>query len=243
MRLFLLISLLSLISYQAFADPWKDLKQGDQVAQEFLGNVKQKKTESGSHPFYNGQQAKKSKYSISDLSGHSPREAQENSASQMVRESSDSRSHVKFDLENDPLMTMAGKILEDPLKAIGGNGTQVMEVQQGGKNEIVACEEEGEDAKHTCHLNLHVTIKEELGPVQQGILNLGGPALYASYGHLLNHWPREESKHFVGYIQVDLPTLKAFISGQTNIPVTQITSASTLPCGEWVEVRHKALYL
>ncbi len=239
MRFFLLISLLFFIPCKAFADPWKDLKKGDQTAQEFLGNVKQKKSEAGSHPFYHGEQAKESSYSVSDLSGHSQTAAQENPASQMVHESSDSRSQVKIDLDHDPLLKMADKIMEDPLQAIGGTGTHVMEVQQGGKNEIVVCEEAGEDAKHSCHLNLLVTIKEELGPVQQGSFSLGGPAVYASFPYLLNVWIREQSKHFIGYIQVDSATVNGFISNQTGIPVNRITSASASPIGGWVKVRHK----
>ena len=239
MRFFLLISLLSFIHCKAFGDPWKDLKKGDQAALEFLDNVKQKKTEAGNHPFYNGEQAKESSYSVSDLSGHAQTAAQENPASQMVHESSDSRSQVKIDLDHDPLLKMADKIMEDPLQAIGGTGTHVMEVQQGGKNEIVVCEEAGEDAKHSCHLNLLVTIKEELGPVQQGSFSLGGPAVYASFPYLLNVWIREQSKHFIGYIQVDSATVNGFISNQTGIPVNRITSASASPIGGWVKVRHK----
>ncbi|OJW49668.1 MAG: hypothetical protein BGO67_03955 [Alphaproteobacteria bacterium 41-28] len=239
LRLFLLIPLFSFSPSEALADSWKNLAQGDHTAQEFLGKVDEKKIKAGPHPFYDGQQAKESSYSITDLPGHSQRAAQEEPAGQMVHESHDSRSQVKIDLDHDPLMTMADKILEDPLQAIGGTGTHVMEVQQGGKNEIVDCEEAGEDAKYTCHLNLLVTIKEELGPLQQGSFSLGGPAIHASYGYLLNHWPRERSRHFVGYIQVDSATLNGFISSQTGIPVTQILSASASPVGGWVKVDHK----
>jgi len=238
LRLFLFIFILPFVPYKAFADSWKSLAQGDHTAQEFLNNVDQKKAEAGPHPFYSGK-PQETNLNSTNLDESSKSLVNQNSASQMVHESSDSRSQVKLDLDHDPLMNMADKILEDPLKAIGGTGTYVMEVQQGGTNEIIVCEEAGDDAIYNCHLNLLVTIKEELGPVQQGSFSLGGPAIHASYGYLLNHWPRERSRHFVGYIQVDPTTLKAFISSQTGVPLAQILSASASPIGEWVHVSHK----
>ena len=234
MRLLLIL----LMSLPAVADPWKNLKQGDQTAQEFMGKVNQKKAEAGSHPFYSGQ-SQGINVDNNNLEGTSKSLASGDPASQMIHESYDARPQVKIDLNHDPLMRMADKILEDPLKVIGGTGTQVVEVQQGGKNEIVVCEEAGDDAVYTCQSNLLVTIKEELGPVQQGTFSLGGLAVHASYGHLLNHWPREKSKHFVGYIQVDSATLNGFISSQTGVPVTQMTSASASPIGGWVHASHK----
>ena len=239
LRIFLLISLLSFAPYETFADPWKSLKQGDQAAKEFLNTVDQKKAEAGPHPFYDGKKTKEENLKDGALEGSSKSLIRNDPASQMVRESHENRPEFKIDVEHDPLITRTEQIGEEPLTAIGGEGTQLVEVLQGGTNEIFVCEEAGDDAIYTCHLNLLVTVKEEAGPIQQGSSTLGGPAIYSSYGYLLNHWPRERSRHFVGYIQVDPSTLKAFISNQTNIPVTQITTASTSPVGEWVRVRHK----
>ncbi|HUX79586.1 MAG TPA: conjugal transfer protein TraN [Alphaproteobacteria bacterium] len=155
MMRFLFIFLMSL---PVLADPWTHLKQGDQTSQEFLGKVNQKQREAGPHPFYSGNKPQEANLNSKNLEGSSKSLVSQNPASQMVRESYDSRPQVKIDLDHDPLMTMADKILEDPLKVIGGTGTQVVEVQQGGKNEILNCEEAGEDSLETCIETLNVKI-------------------------------------------------------------------------------------
>lgn len=221
-----------------FASPTAHLKSGDKTAEEFLSQLESKKIEAGHHPFYAGH-SNAAQIKDSDLNGRAQSLHYSDPVSQMLHHSTNSRPQVKIDPSTDSLMTMTDKILEDPLQAIGGTGTCVMEVQQGGTNEIVVCEEAGDDAKYTCHLNLLVIIKEEPGPIQQGSFSVRGPAIHASYGYLLNRWPREKRRHFVGYIQVDQSTLKAFISSQTGIPVTQILSASASPVGGWVRVSHK----
>jgi len=151
--------LIFLLSFEASADPWKNLKQGDQAAQEFLNKVDEKKAKAGSHPFYKGH-SQESKLKETDLKGRAQILIQKDPASQMIRESADSRPQVKIDSEKDPLITRAEKIGTDPLKAIGGKGTQFVEVQQGGKNEIIACEEAGEDSLESCVNTLVVKIKK-----------------------------------------------------------------------------------
>ncbi|OJW46975.1 MAG: hypothetical protein BGO67_09770 [Alphaproteobacteria bacterium 41-28] len=148
-----------LFSCAAVADSWKNLKVGDQLAQEFLNEIDEKKATAGSHPFYKGL-SKESKLNSTDLMGRAQSLSQGDPVSQMVYESSDARSQVKIDPEKDPLITRAEKIGTEPLKAIGGKGTQLVEVQQGGKNEIITCEETGEDSLESCVNTLVVKIKK-----------------------------------------------------------------------------------
>ncbi len=224
--------------WMSVASPTANLKAGDKTAQNFLTQLEAKKREAGHHPFYAGH-SNAAQLKDSDLKGKAQSLHQSDPVSQMLHHSTNSRPQVKIDPSKDSLMTGSQEIMASPLQVIGGEGTYVMEVQQGGTNEIVVCEEAGDDAKYTCHLNLLVIIKEELWPIQQGSFSIGGPAIYTSYGYLLNRWPRERRRHFVGYIQVDQSTLKAFISSQTGIPVTQILSASASPVGERIHVSHK----
>ncbi|OJW54568.1 MAG: hypothetical protein BGO67_10490 [Alphaproteobacteria bacterium 41-28] len=149
--------LIFLFSCAAVADPWKNLKQGDQVAQEFLNKVDEKKAKAGSHPFYKGH-SKESNLKSTDLLGKSQSLAQQDPASQMIYESSNARPQVKIDPEKDPLIVRADKIGETPLTAIGGEGTQLVEVQQGGTHEIIDCEESGEDSLETCASQLKVKV-------------------------------------------------------------------------------------
>ncbi|OJW49667.1 MAG: hypothetical protein BGO67_03950 [Alphaproteobacteria bacterium 41-28] len=154
---FVLTFLLFFTSCRVLADPWKTLQQGDQTAQEFLNKADEKKAKAGSHPFYKGH-SKESNLKTTDLLGKSQSLVREDPASQMIYESSDARPQVKIDPEKDPLITRAEKIGETPLTAIGGEGTQLVEVQQGGKREIITCEEAGEDSLETCVETLNVKI-------------------------------------------------------------------------------------
>src|SRR3990167_5303786 len=76
----------------------------------------------------------------------------------MIFESSDARPKVKIDPTKDPLLTGSKEAMENPLEIIGGKGTQVMQVQQGGKTETITCEESGEDSLETCTNELTVRV-------------------------------------------------------------------------------------
>src|SRR5436190_2756328 len=137
--------LIFFLSFSASADPWKNLKQGDQTAQALLGQMDQKKKEADPHPFYKGT-PNESKLSHKQLEETSKNAARQNAASQMVRESYDGRPKMIIDPQKDPLLIGSQKILENPLEVIGGKGTQAVEVQQGGRDETLVCEEAGDDS-------------------------------------------------------------------------------------------------
>lgn len=139
------------------ADSWAHLQQGDQTAQAFLNQLDQKRGEAGSHPFYQGIPAE-SNYRESDLVGRSQGAAANDPASQMVIQSSDARPQIKIDPITDPLLIGANKVQTNPLEVIGGAGTQVVEVTQGGTTEAIVCEEPGEDSIETCTRELSVKI-------------------------------------------------------------------------------------
>lgn len=139
------------------ANSWQHLQQGDQTAQEFLKKMQQKKGDENSHAFYKGIPSE-SNYGSSDLVGKSQTAAQKDPASQMVISSSDSRPQIKIDPSTDPLLTGAHQVTVNPLEVIGGQGTQVVEVQQGGGTETVLCEESGEDSLETCTRELTVKV-------------------------------------------------------------------------------------
>ena len=157
---FFLIFLLSFAPYETFANSRKSLKQGDQAAKEFLDKVDEKKAEAGPHPFYKGKKPKEANLKAKALEGSSKSLIGNDPASQMVRESHEERPEFKMDVKHDPLITRAEKIGEDPLKAIGGEGTQLVEVQQAGTNERLTCEEAGEDSLETCVNTLIVKVKK-----------------------------------------------------------------------------------
>ncbi len=139
------------------ADNWKNLGQGDQAAQEFLNNVEKKKAEAGSHPF-SRDVSKEAKLKDGNLTQSSQALSQTDLASQMIRESLDSRPQIKIDLTHDPLMVTAQKIMANPLGKIGEKGTHAAEISQVGKDELIQCEEAGEDSLESCVSNLSVKV-------------------------------------------------------------------------------------
>ncbi|KAB2836011.1 MAG: hypothetical protein F9K49_02680, partial [Caedimonadaceae bacterium] len=224
----------------ALANPWQHLGQGDKTAQEFRGQMNPKKPEAGPHPFYNGQTTHEAHYTPADLTGRSHAAAHGDLATQMIQESSNTRVQFKIDPQSDPLLGLAGKVMENPLEVIGGKGTQAIETIQGGKDEILVCEEAGEDTEHTCKSTLVVTIKTEHGPLQKGSVLFNGPALYHSHIHQgLFSMPRVKSRHFVAHIRNVVPLLKSLVSQRTHIPISDIVSVSAGNNGEWIKVRHK----
>jgi type-F conjugative transfer system mating-pair stabilization protein TraN len=138
------------VSLSVTANPWQHLNQGDQLAQQFLNQA-------GAHPFYSGIPSE-SKLSERQLKGTSAKVIQQNAASQMVYESSDTRPQFKIDPQADPLMTGAEMTIDNSLEVIGGKGTKLTRVQHSGKDEIFTCEEGGEDSLETCTRELHVRV-------------------------------------------------------------------------------------
>lgn len=136
----------------------ESLSSGDQTARTFLNQIDQKKMNAGSHPFYQG--TGNMNYQASELKGRGQNAAAHDSASQMVFESSDKRPQMKIDPTKDPLLTGSQKVLDNPLEIIGGAGTQVVELQQGGKTETILCEESGEDSLETCTRELTIKVEK-----------------------------------------------------------------------------------
>jgi type-F conjugative transfer system mating-pair stabilization protein TraN len=220
------------------ANQWKDLQRGDQAAASLFSQMESKKKEAGSHPFYQGI-SQESAYKETGLKGRAQTVVAKDPAAQMVMTSSDKRPQIKIDPSKDPLIVGSDKVMENPLEVIGGKGTQVVEVQQGGKTETIECEESGEDALFTCTSNLSVTIKKVLGPLTSKSFTMAGPTVYSSYKSLLG-WNHEKSKHFVAYVAGAGGTaLKEFVSNRTGIPAGRIQSASGTSVGDWVKVAHK----
>lgn len=165
MKYFLFLLAL-LISDACFLKPGKannqqNLSQGDQTAQTFLNQMNRHKANAGAHPFYQGV-PQESHYHETELKGRAQTAAANNPASQMVFESSDERPQMKIDPQRDPLLTGANKVLENPLQVIGGQGTQVVEVQQGGGEQTISCEEPGEDSLETCTRELTVKVIKKI---------------------------------------------------------------------------------
>ena len=78
--------ILPAIFFDASADPWKNLQQGDKTAQEFLNQSSQKQKEAGIHPFYKGI-PNESQLSPEQLQGRAQNVARTSPTSQMVMES------------------------------------------------------------------------------------------------------------------------------------------------------------
>lgn len=226
------------VSLNVAADPGQHLNQGDQLAQQFLNQSKQRQQEVESHPFYKGI-PNESKLSDGQLKGTSSKVAQQNPASKMIIESEEERAKFKLDPSKDPLFLGAQKIQSNPLQGIGGEGTHLTKVIQGGKDETIACEEAGEDSQHTCTETVMVTIKQELGPLQSRTLVMDGPTLYHAHKSELLTMPRMKSKHFVGHIRTDQGTLKGFISRKTGVPLERIHIVAASNNGGWVKIRKK----
>ncbi|MBP6951897.1 MAG: conjugal transfer protein TraN [Alphaproteobacteria bacterium] len=139
------------------ASPTANLKSGDKTAQEFLNQLEAKKQEAGNHPFYSGH-SEAAKLKSRDLTGRAQSLSQSDPASQMLYQSADSRPQVKIDRSKDPLLTGSQRIMTMPLEVIGGKGTRVVETQQGNKDEILTCEEPGDDSLESCTRQLVVKV-------------------------------------------------------------------------------------
>ena len=139
------------------ASPTANLKSGDKTAQEFLNQLEAKKQEAGNHPFYSGH-SEAAKLKSRDLTGRAQSLSQSDPASQMLYQSADSRPQVKIDPSKDPLLTGSQRIMTMPLEVIGGKGTRVVETQQGNKDEILNCEEPGDDSLESCTRQLVVKV-------------------------------------------------------------------------------------
>jgi len=156
------------------ASPTGNLKQGDKTAQEFLSQIDIKKKEAGKHPFYSGH-SEAAKLKSRDLTGRSQNLSQSDPVSQMLYQSADSRPQVKIDPSKDPLITGSQRIMTTPLEVIGGKGTCVVETHQGNKDEILTCEEPGDDSLENCTRNLVVkVIKTKVTKEKYGTFRLTG---------------------------------------------------------------------
>jgi type-F conjugative transfer system mating-pair stabilization protein TraN len=142
---------------KTFADPWRNLKSGDQAAQEFLNKIDQKKNEGGSSSFYKGIPSEAS-LGAAELKGKAQVLSIKDPASKMIFGSSEARTQFKIDPHKDPLLRDAEKIGQNPLEVIGGKGTKVTRIEHKGKDEILVCEEAGDDSLETCVRELHVKI-------------------------------------------------------------------------------------
>lgn len=163
-----------ILKVTTFANPWKNLSNGDQVAQELLHQMETKTKEAGTHPFSVGI-SQEAHLSVGALEGASQSLAQKNPVGQMIIESSESRPKVKIDAEKDPLMVGSQRILENPLEAIGGTGTQLVKIPQAIPDEIFVCEEPGDDSLETCKETLNVrVIKTKVLKEKSGSFYLSG---------------------------------------------------------------------
>lgn len=163
----------------------QNLSSGDQTAQSFLNQINQKKQQAGTHPFYQGI-SKESNYKDTELKGRGQAACAQNPAAQMVYESSDARPQMKIDPLKDPLLTGSNQVMANPLEVIGGKSTQVIEVQQGGKEETINCEEPGEDSLETCTRELTVkVIKTKLRKEWNGQFRYWKERKSEKHGHYL----------------------------------------------------------
>ncbi len=231
--------LLFACSTSAMADPKKGIVSGDQAAHSFLNKIALDKEQAGNHPFYHGTPAE-SNLNNSNLTQRSNVLMGKDPASGMVVESQRTNQKFNIDPQNDPLLAGSQKIIADPLNAIGGNGTTITAQKQGGADEIITCEEAGDDAEFTCKSDLIVTVKIQKGPIKKGSFSLWGPTVFWSYGGLLNDWPKLKKKKFVGHIvQNQQPCLKQFIASQKNLTLAGLVNATASQSGDWKKVRKK----
>ncbi len=150
--------LVLLFHEKALADPWKNLKSGDQVAQDFLNKIDQKKSEGGAHPFYKGIPSEAS-LGTAELKGKAQTLSTKDPASKMIFGSKDSRTEFKLDPQKDPLLLGAEKIGSNALEHIGGKGTKLTRTDlPRGKDETLICEEAGDDSLETCVRELNVKV-------------------------------------------------------------------------------------
>jgi len=158
--LFLLFALL--IPDSCFLKPAKanseaSLSQGDQTAQTLLRQMDRHKANAGAHPFYQGV-PQESQYHETELKARAQAASVRDPGAQMVWESFEGGSQMKVDPQHDPLLRGSESVMENPLEVIGGKGTHVVEVQQGGGEQTIACEEPGENFLETCTRDLVVKV-------------------------------------------------------------------------------------
>ncbi len=156
---FILLHFFLLVSDHIKANPWTHLQQGDTTAMEFLNQVDQKKSEAGAHPFYQGL-PQESNYSDKDLISQSQLRSQSDPVGKMIFESSQSRQQFKIDASTDPLIVGSQEITANALEYIGGKGTQSIQSVQGATDEILTCEEGGEESLEICKNTLHVPVRK-----------------------------------------------------------------------------------
>lgn len=156
---FFFLSWLCLFSLEVFASPTANLKSGDKTAQDFLGQLETKKIEAGRHPFYAGH-SKAAQLKGRDLNGRAQSLSRSDPVSQMLHQSTNSRPQVKIDPSKDSLITGSQEIIAAPLQVIGGEGTHVVELHQWNKDEILTCEEPGDDSLENCTRQLVVEVKK-----------------------------------------------------------------------------------
>ena len=170
---------------KVWADSWKNLQSGDQAAQEFLNKLDVKKAEAGPHPFYEGV-SKEANLKDADLEATAKDLARQDPVGQMIHESHDSRPKMNIDPQKDPLLVRSQKVMDNPLKDIGGNDTRLTEITQGGKDETLICEEPGEDYFESCQQNLKVTvIKTKVKKEWKGTLHYWMGQAAIKNGHYL----------------------------------------------------------
>lgn len=141
------------------ASPTANLKSGDKTAKDFLIQLEAKKMEAGQHPFYVGH-SKAAQFKDRDLEGRTQSLSHSDPVSKMLHHSSNSRPQVKIDPSKDSLITGSQKIMASPLQVIGGKGTQIVELHQGSKDEILTCEDPGDDSLEICMRQLIVEVRK-----------------------------------------------------------------------------------
>ena len=178
----------------AHASAEKFLHQGDVMAATKLGSIEADKAKGGPNPFYQGKSQ--------GPGGLHP------DVSQMLIESGE---QFVIDPLRDPLLKGADPIRDTSLKVIGGQGTQNISVTSGGRDEVVRCEEPGEDSLHVCKSRLHAEVHEEIGDPVHGNWPLNGDGDFARFRHLF--W------------QAQSPQWRVLVAQHINIPLDQMVSA------------------
>ncbi|MBX9621606.1 MAG: conjugal transfer protein TraN [Alphaproteobacteria bacterium] len=148
-----------LFPWAVHASPTANLKSGDKTAQDFLSQLESKKIEAGRHPFYAGH-SKAAQLKGRDLKGRAQSLSRSDPVSKMLHQSTNSRPQVKIDPSKDSLITGSQEIMASPLQVIGGEGTHVVELHRGNKDEILTCEEPGDDSLENCMRQLIVEVKK-----------------------------------------------------------------------------------
>ncbi len=151
--------ILTAIFFDASADPWTHLQQGDKTAQDFLNQSSQKQKEAGKHPFYKGI-SNESKLSPEQLQTRAQNIAQKSEVKQMIVESMNERPQFTLDPLKDPLFTGAQKVLEKPLQSIGGEGVREVVTPAKTGDEILTCEEARTPYPQTCVSEIIVSIEK-----------------------------------------------------------------------------------